>query len=189
MSKYFYICQPVYNRGNPPDSFLDQMIEWGRTAPEEIFALNNEPDDVMNLIRPALGPWQDIMHRRCALMETMRVLAGFESSWNWNEGVDVTNPSENNPETISAGAWQCSWNSRSFGQDLKDLAASKNIHDGDKFQAVTKSDHLFAMDWVSRLIRTTTKHHGPLKRHEVLPYLNRDAVSEFRTYIEADVFP
>lgn len=191
MSKYTYISKPVYNRGHASDIFLDQMIAWGRISPDEIFKVNNEPDDVMNLIKPVLAPdgWIDLMHRRCAMLEMMRVLGGFESSWNWNEGPDVTNPSEDNPETMSAGAWQCSWNSRSFGQDLKYLAAKNDVTNGDKFQAVSKADHPFAMEWVARLTRYTTRHHGPLKRKEVLPWLNPLAMGEFRTFVESDIFP
>jgi len=173
----------VSNRGVPPDSFLEQLVLWGKSAPEEIFAVNDEPDDVYNLIRPDLGPWESILHRRAAMLETMRVLGGFESSWNWNEGHDTTNPSEDNPETMSAGLWQISWNSRNFGQDLKDLAAKHGVHDGVKFQEVTKSNHPFAMEYAVRLFRRTTQHNGPLKLHEVNPWLNRDAVEEFQALL------
>jgi len=178
----------VANRGVPPDQFLAELVEWGKSAPEEIFALRippkGQPDhDVMTLVYPELGPWESILHRRAALLEVMRVLAGFESSWNPNEGRDVTNPTEDNPETMSAGLWQISWNSRNFGQDLKDLATANDVHDGVKFQATTKANHRFAAEWCARLIRYTTQHHGPLKRGEVLPYLNRDAVAEFKALV------
>lgn len=169
----------VLNRGEPPDSFLEELVNWGKTAPEEIFALNAEPDDVMNLIRPEFGPWESIEHRRAALLELMRVLAAFESSYNWNEGRDTTNPTENNPETESAGAWQISWNSRNFGHDLLDLANKYFVNNGVNFQKQTKAQHVFAMEYAARLFRHTTQHNGPLKRHEVNPWLNRDAVQEF----------
>lgn len=170
----------VANRGVPPDSFLQQLVEWGSGASESIFAVNDEPDDVYGLIRPTLGPWESIMHRRCAMLEVMRVLAGFESSWGWNEGRDTTNPTEDNPETKSAGAWQISWNSRNFGQDLKDQAAHHFIHDGNHFQSVTKVDHPFAMEYAARLFRHTVKHNGPLKHGVVLDWLRRDAMMEFQ---------
>jgi hypothetical protein len=35
--------------------------------------------------------WDDLQHRRAAMLEVMRVHAGFESSWNWKQGVDTTN--------------------------------------------------------------------------------------------------
>ena len=176
---------PVLNRGVPPASFLEELVAWGKAAPECIFALNNEPHDVMDLIRPALGPWQSIAHRRAALLELMRVLAGFESSWNWNEGRDLSNPAENNPETKSAGAWQISWNSRVFGDDLITLTEAAAIRDGTEFQKETKSNHAFAMEYAARLFRHTTHHNGPLKRAEVLPWLRRDAVAEFQALLAA----
>jgi len=169
----------VYNRGAPPDAFLVQLVEWGKLAPEEIFALNNEPDDVYNLIRPVLGPWESILHRRSAMLETLRVLGGFESSWNWNEGPDETNPTEDSPETMSAGLWQISWNSVCFGEDLQKMASDAGIQEGVRFQEYTKQDHWFAMEWATRLFRHTTQHNGPLKRGEILPWLSRDAVDEF----------
>src|ERR1700755_1236697 len=72
-----------------------------------------------------LGPWQGIRHRRAVMAEVMRVLAAFESSWDWHAGVDTTNPSSTTPDTIEAGAWQVSANSMAFGQELKDLVFNK----------------------------------------------------------------
>lgn len=69
----------VFNRGVPPDSFLDELVAWGKTAPDEIFAPNTVVDIYSNVVG-VLGPWQGINHRRAAMLEVMRVLAGFESS-------------------------------------------------------------------------------------------------------------
>lgn len=174
---------PVANRGVPPDSFLTQLVAWGRYAPDEMFAYNKEPDDVYNSIKPDLGPWQSMTHRRAAMMETMRVLAGFESSWDWTEGVDITNPTSNTPETAEAGIFQISYNSRAFGRDLKDMLAAEDIQHGEQFQVITKQDHIFALDYGARLFRHTVKHNGPLKRKEVNPWLSRRAVTEFMELI------
>ncbi|MGT2503561.1 hypothetical protein ACVOMS_27660 [Bradyrhizobium guangxiense] len=108
--------QKVLNRGIPPDSFLDELIAWGRTAADDIFA-PNENADVYSSVVEVLGPWQGPLHRRAGMLEVMRVLAGFESSWNWNAGVDTTNPTSTTPTTIEAGAWQVSANSMSFGPE------------------------------------------------------------------------
>src|SRR4051812_29303766 len=101
------IKQKVLNRGIPPNSFLDELIAWGRAAPDEIFATNLHADIYSN-VAGVLGPWQDVRHRRAVMLEVMRVLAGFESSWNWNAGVDTTNPTSTTSDTIEAGAWQVS---------------------------------------------------------------------------------
>jgi hypothetical protein len=32
--------QHVFNRGVAPNGFLDQLVDWGKAAPDEIFAPN-----------------------------------------------------------------------------------------------------------------------------------------------------
>ena len=83
--------QRVLNWGVSPDDFLNELVSWGRTAPDDIFAPNPHADIYANVVG-VLGPWQGIRHRRAVMAEVMRVLAGFESSWDWNAGVDTTNP-------------------------------------------------------------------------------------------------
>ena len=51
--------QRVYNRGVPPDNFLDQLVAWGRIAPAEIFFPNSARDIYSNLFT-ALGPWRGL---------------------------------------------------------------------------------------------------------------------------------
>jgi hypothetical protein len=179
LMKYIATKQHVLNRGVPPDDFLDQLIAWGKQAPDEIFATNSF-SDIYSSVKNTLGPWRDLKHRRAVMLEVMRVLAGFESKWDWNEGVDTHNPTSVTPETIEAGAWQVSANSMNFGQELKDLVL-KHVHtlDGDAFQKAMKENHPLAMEYVARLLRRTTSHHGPVARHEIDPWLRRDAVEEF----------
>src|SRR5262245_305728 len=177
--------QKVLNRGVPPDSFLDELTAWGRTAPDEIFAPNENADVYSNVVE-VLGPWQGLAHRRAAMLEVMRVLAGFESSWNWNAGVDTTNPTSVTPTTIEAGAFQVSANSMSFGQELKDLVLRKvGSLDGNAFQKAMKRDHPLAMEYIARLLRRTVRHNGPVRRHEIDEWLRRDAVEEFQTLLGA----
>jgi hypothetical protein len=177
--RYIATKQHVLNRGVPPDDFLNQLVAWGKQAPDEIFAPNLF-SDIYSSVKNTLGPWRDIRHRRAVMLEVMRVLAGFESSWDWNEGVDVNNPTSVTPETIEAGAWQVSANSMSFGQELKDLVQREvGTLDGTAFQRAMKANHPLAMEYVARLLRRTTRHHGPVLRHEIDPWLRRDAVEEF----------
>lgn len=177
--RYVATKQKVSNRGVPPDDFLDQLVAWGKTAPEEIFLPNNAQDVYTNIAK-VLGPWKGPEHRRAVMLEVMRVLAGMESSWHWNAGRDTTNPSSVTPDTIEAGAWQVSANSIKFGQDLKSLVLQKvRTLDGNDFQRVTKQDHVFAMEYIARLLRHTVNHNGPVKRHEIDAWLKQDAVSEF----------
>lgn len=173
--------QHVLNRGVPPDEFLDELVGWGKTAAEEIFAPNSH-SDVYSSVKYVLAPmgWESPLHRRAGLIEVMRVLGGFESGWNWNEGRDTTNSTSVTPYTIEAGLWQVSANAMFFGQDLKDLIDSRvGTRDGTAFQIAMKHDHILAMEFIARLLRWTTHHNGPVLRHEIDPWLRRDAVKEF----------
>jgi len=183
MGKYNATKQHVKNRGVPPDDFLDELVAWGESAPDEIFA-PNKFSDVYSSVSSTLGPWTGLPHRRAVMLEVMRVLGGFESSWNWNEGRDVTNSTSVTPDTIEAGLWQVSANAMSCGQELKDLILAKvGTLDGDAFQKAMKEDHKLAMEFVARLLRRTTHHNGPVLRHEIDEWLRRDAVAEFQALL------
>jgi hypothetical protein len=184
MAKYIATKQKVSNRGFPPDGFLDELIQWGKSAPADIFDGSGAAQDVYFSVIKSLGPWQGGSHRRAVMLEVMRVLAGFESSWKWNAGVDVTNATSTTPTTIEAGAWQVSANSMNFGVELKTLVKNKvGTLDGNDFQAAMKSNHPLAMEYIARLLRRTVRHNGPVKRHEIDPWLKRDAVAEFQTFL------
>jgi hypothetical protein len=183
---YVATKQRVANRGVPPNDFLDQLVAWGKHAPDEIFA-PNPFNDIYSSVKNTLGPWQDIAHRRAVMLEVMRVLAGFESTWDWAEGRDVTNASSITAETIEAGAFQVSANSMNFGQELRDLVLVQvGTLDGNEFQKAMKENHPLALEYVARLLRRTTRHHGPVLRHEIDEWLRRDAVTEFQALLEQD---
>lgn len=180
---YKALKQRVSNRGVPPDSFLDELVDWGTTAPDDIFAPNSG-SDVYSSVFSTLGPWHGLPHRRAVMLEVMRVLAGFESSWNWNEGVDTNNPTSVTPTTIEAGAWQVSANSMGFGPELRALVLAKaGATDGNTFQRAMKQNHPLAMEYIARLLRRTVNHNGPVKRHEIDAWLRRDAVTELQNLI------
>lgn len=194
--------QKVLNRGIPPDSFLLELVDWGRTAPAEIFAPNPNPADIYAEIKGTLGPWRDLAHRRAAMLEVMRVLAGFESSWDWNEGIDTTRVSRDTAENSEAGAWQVSADSLAFGSDLRELLLrhipAREVGSGLAFQRHMKLNHILAMEYVARLMRHTAKHNGPLykdrhkfkpalrgEEHSIYPWLRQDAVAEFERLLQA----
>jgi hypothetical protein len=181
----YHACKSrVLTRGIPPDSFLDELVEWGRSADESIFTVNDR-EDIYTVIRPQLGPWTGLQHRRAAMMEALRVLAGFESSWRWNEGVDITNHhSLTHLEGQETGAFQVSFNSTSFDASLRDCVrrycGSLKIH---TFIERMKSDHRFAIEYAARLLRFTTRHNGPVLRREINPWLRKEAVAEFQVFL------
>jgi hypothetical protein len=180
---YNAIKHQVHNRGVPHDDFLDELIAWEKIAPDEIFAPNSSQDIYSNIVA-VLGPWRDLRHRRAVMLEVMRVLAGFESSWDWNAGSDKSNPASVTPETEEAGAWQVSADSMDFGEDLRELIRKRvGSLDPRQFQEAMKQDHPLAMEYIARLLRHTVNHNGPVKHHEIDPWLRRDAVEEFLTLL------
>lgn len=180
----FVACKArVLNRGVPPDDFLNELIEWCLQAPDEIF-LRNDNNDIYSQVSGELGPLDNLTRRKAIMLEVLRVLGGFESSWDWNAGRDITNPSSNTPCTEEAGIFQCSGNSMDFDSSLKALLKSvSGKTDCKTFRSVTKSNHEFAIEYCARLLRFTINHHGPVKRKEINPWLRRDAVEEFKGFI------
>lgn len=176
---YVALKSEVYNRGKPSNSFLDELVAWGRSAPDEIFA-QNDVYDIYSSVFGVLGPYRSLAYRRAVMLEVLRVLAGYESSWKWDEGVDTSNPQSNTPETMEAGAWQVSANSMRYGQELRDLVIREaGGDDPTVFQAAMKNNHKLAIEYIARLLRRTTAHNGPVKRHEIDGWLKRGAVDEF----------
>lgn len=171
----------VKNRGVPPDSFLEELVAWGRKAAPDIFAPNPNPLDVYASIKPILGPWRNLLHRRAALLEVMRVHAGFESSWNWNEGVDVTNQtSMHNINGQETGIFQVSFDSTELAAGaMKPFAVEHGIGTVGSFIPQMKSDHKLALEYYARLVRINIKWAGPLIRHEIDPWLSPASVNEF----------
>ena len=195
------ITTRVLNRGTPPASFIQQMVEWARTAPDDIF--DRTPTigsrDLYNKVFPDLGHYESLVHRKAVMLEVMRVLAGFESSWDWTEGVDTSRLGPDTPENAEAGAWQVSYDARRLDLSLAKLLRDRGISDGVTFQRKMKFDHPLAMEFVARLMRVNTKHNGPLYRgaersiirkslrgeeHSIYPWLKREAVAEFQALLQ-----
>lgn len=180
--------QKVHNHGAPPTSFLDELVGWGRIASDDIFVRNNNNNDIYSSVAGVLGPWHDLRHRRAVMLEVLRVLAGFESEWNWNQGTDTAadkyaakHGKVRKASEIEAGAWQVSANSMGWGPELKNLVLPKagSLSAGD-FQRAMKQDHQLAMEYVARLLRRTVAANGPISHHHIHPWLRKDAVDEFR---------
>lgn len=170
----------VSNRGVPPDGFLAELVEWGKKEEEAVFGMNASLSDVYASVRPDLGPWMSLMHRRAVMLEVLRVLAGFESSWNWQEGVDQNNAASlAHADGAEAGAWQVSFDSTRLDPGLAALARAAGVHDAASFQVVTKQNHPFAMEYIARLLRVTVRANGPVVRKEINRWLSREAVAEF----------
>lgn len=196
------IFSPVSNRGVLPRAFALEFVAWFKQADDSLFA-PNQNFDIYSKVREELGPWTSPLHRRAVMMEVGRVLALFESSGNWNEGVDTSRSSTTTSENAEAGAWQVSYDARHLDPSLQALLNDKGITGGLAFQRLSKSDHAFAMEFIVRLLRIDVKDfnriaNGPVRKGDerkatwpnrpklwdakesIYPWLNREAVSEFQ---------
>jgi hypothetical protein len=181
--KYHALKAAVDNRGIPPDSFLDELIEWGKAAPDLLFE-SNPRNDVYGSVKAVLGPWTGLLHRKAVMLEVLRVLAGFESSWDWKCGRDITNSTSGTPETEETGIFQVSCNATAFDPSLKAfVVATIGKRDCRKFITEMKANRKFAIEFAARLLRFTVNHNGPVKRHEIDTWLSKAAVDEFKEHL------
>lgn len=175
---------PVANRGVCPDSFLFEAIAWARTESDDVFA-PNPFNDIYAHVHVELGPFTSILNRKAVMLEAMRVHAGFESSWRFNCGVDITNHTSMTHKTgQETGVFQVSFDSTDLhGGYMKPFANAHGIGTVDAFITRMKSDHRLAFQYYARLVRVNVEWAGPIKRHEIDRYLSRAAVSEFENYL------
>ncbi len=184
------IATKVLNRGIPPASFVSTIVAWAKTADPDIFAPNPNPRDIYSTIADVLGNpkpaprWAGI-DRRAVMLEVMRVHAGFESSWDWTEGVDVTNHSSvAHIEGEETGIFQVSFDSTYLGGGaMKQFTIEHGIDTPRKFINGMKADHNLALKYYARLIRVSVQWAGPIKRHEIDAWVKRDAVKEFEALL------
>jgi len=200
-NKFLSTLKLVDGRGRPPIAFLEELVAWGKTAPDEIFAPNRVPNDAFAIIKPALGTfmgldpsgtplyrWDNLAHRKAAMLELMRVHAGRESSWKFTEGVDKTNKtSMRNKTGEETGVFQVSfdstWLDSREGKDIMGaFVKARGLDTPAKFIAAMKADHNLAFEYYARLVRVSVAWAGPLIRHgadSVFPYLSKGAMREF----------
>lgn len=189
----------IEGRGRPPLPFLSELVTWGRSALKaspEIFAPNQVAIDAFTILKSSLGTfggndasgtpifrWDSLLHRAGGMLELMRVHAGRESSWSWNEADDKSAKRNRPAKELETGLFQVSFDSELLGHAaLKDFAAANDILTVDKFIPAMKENHVLALEYYARLVRVSIAWAGPLIRHtadSVYPYLNRDSMREF----------
>lgn len=175
--------KPVYNRGSAPDEFLADLVKWARRAPADIFAYNDK-QDIYAALNKELGPYGSDLERRAVMCEALRVLGGFESSWDWTEGRDHTNPNVDSAANEEAGIFQTSYDSVKFDPSLRECMRRYGVGNAVQFIAASKANHSFALEYTARLLRFCISHHGPIKRQEIDKWVSREAVREFEAVLD-----
>jgi hypothetical protein len=174
---------------NPPNSFLDQLIDAINPLPDEVFA-ENDRHDIYSVMLGSLGFYTGLLHRKAVMCEVLRVQAGFESDWNWNAGVDITNDfSVHHKEGEETGAFQVSWDSMQFDISLREcMDRVAGGHDVPTFIDKMKSNHALAVEYCARLLRFNTTWYGTINdSKKVIAHVRRDAVAEFQTFVQVGI--
>ncbi len=179
------------NGNKPPQDFIKLLTEKIATIPG--IAEPNRNTDIFSIMRPRMlrfqSGWNGTANRQAWLAAGLTALASLESSFNWKAGRDP-GASNTSPQTQEAGIFQCSANSMYFGTHLQNFfyersgfsaGWSSNLA-GNKFIALTKADHDFAVHYMLLLCRTLVRTHGPLVRSEINRWLSIDAVREFEAF-------
>ena len=181
---------PPHHR-SPPVTFLDKLIDAINSLPDQVFEKNNYYD-IYSVMEGTLGPYSSLLHRKAVMCEVLRVLAGFETDWDWNAGVDVTNPySMNHKESEETGAFQVSWDSIGFDESLKEcLDRLTGAHDVQTFIGNMKSNYALAVEYCARLLRFNTRWCGTINNpNQVVAHVSRDAVAEFEQFLRVGTAP
>lgn len=196
------------NHGQPPTTFLTDIVNWCRQAPDSLFAPNDVPVDIFTAIKPKLGTlvsedeggrhfkWDNILHRRAAFCEAATIHSGRESDWRYHIGVDTTNRrSQSDIKAEEAGIFQVSFDSvflpHGRKEELWELAEGLGIDTPEKFihamkfriEERTEVQRRIVFDWYAAIMRRSITWAGPFVRHNadsVYPYLRRAAMLEFQ---------
>jgi hypothetical protein len=182
----------VHNRGVIPLAVVKDVVEALRETPPEVFAVNNN-FDVYSSVTKELGPFLNLKHRAAVMGNVMLVQAGYESSWRYGEGRDL---SANNTSacTEEAGLYQTSGNLNTFNDEAKQtlipfqeqhcLPASTVTARCNEFRRCTKEPvKSFVHGHFIRASRITVRHWGPMVRKEINPWLSKACVLQLEALL------
>lgn len=186
--KYLAITSACYrsipNQGKIPAQVLNNITDFVRSAPDQVFEKNNEAD-IYSLFNKYVGPFTTLKQRRAVMADTEIVLGAMESSWNYGIGRDPNTPATKPCDEWEAGMFQTSSNTlANFGNGkltaLFDAACKdyKNLGTCQGFQKCTKEEPAFAHAYTGLLLRYTTRHHGPITNGFVGPLLSKTCENE-----------
>jgi hypothetical protein len=183
MARVYKACLQQVDGSTPPVRFLDELVDWAVYAPDTLFTSTTNDDIYANVLAD-LGPYTGTDYRKAVMLEVLRVLAGIESTWRWNQGVDATKKTPPTDENEETGAFQVSWDGMANDASLKDyVKKTLGAADTATFISKMKTNHKFAIEYAARLLMVTTAANGPVGRKSFHRQLSRDAVIEFMLLI------
>ncbi|MBB6370442.1 hypothetical protein [Chryseobacterium shigense] len=191
MSKYNYnACLKAISEqhGKPPTEFLDTLVDTIEALPNDVFS-RNDKYDIYSVMNGVLGPYADLLHRKAVMCEVLRVVAAFESDWDWNEGVDTGKPKSKFKKIAEeTGAFQVSFDSMSTDKSLQEcLDKHEGRHDVETFITAMKSNHKLAVEYCARLFRFDTTWCGTVKnKNMVISHVSRNSVEEFKSFLSVE---
>jgi hypothetical protein len=175
----------IHNRGVPSERVVDDLIKVIKSTPSSVFAVNPH-FDIYSSVYKELGPWRGEKHRRAVMANVLLVMSGYESSWNYQRGRDMS-ADNTSLLTQEAGILQTSCNAQNLppiSKELKEFTLKTcGKNDCQTFITCTKASPWMAYGFVARLIRARLDHHGPLKRKEIHPWLSRQCVAEIESVL------
>lgn len=179
----------IPNQGKIKPEVLNNIIDFVRSAPDEVFEKNNE-QDLYWLLSKSMGPITTLKQRRAVMADTQIVLGALESSWRYGIGIDPATSTSKPCDEWEAGMFQCSSNTlANFGKGkltaLFKAACGNYMSLGTckAFQKCTKEEPAFAHSYVALLLRYTTRHHGPLLRGNVAKYMSKSCQNEIEAIL------
>jgi hypothetical protein len=177
------------SHGAPPVDFLDVIVDSIKALPDNVITPNPHTN-IFDLLKPKLGPaagipWTDILSRKAAMCEALRVAAAFESDYNWNEGADSTAGQET-PAQTETGAWQVSADSMGLDPSLRAFIIGNLGSDHPSvFISAMKENHSLAASYAARLFTINTRWSGPCNVGWVLEAAQPSAMTEFQALLSS----
>jgi len=186
----------AHKRKAPPDAFLKDLHNYVKGAPLVTLIDNQRPADrdIFKHLKAELGlnEMSSIKQRRAMLFELLRVSAAMESSFNWQEGRDMS-ANNTSPETIESGIFQTSCNSHVYVENekylrwtfLDELMQKNGVAPRDCVRWIptmkdeSKKEMIF--EHHAFMIRHNFRHYGPLvDRERVGKNLSKQCMAEIQ---------
>lgn len=166
-----------HKRRAPPEDFLQSLFEFVRNTCDEneLYSFNEEERDIFKHLEKelALSDESSLLYRCSVAFELLRVSAAMESSYNWQQGRDLS-ANNTSVDTQEAGIFQTSQNSHIYAHKgywgrwkyLDDLVASRGVDPKNGLAWIqlqkNEAEKNFVFEHHLFMIRHDFRHYGPM---------------------------